>query len=166
MEVNSVDPNAVELVNKFLEKNEPPKQDANQNLINALEEAQSSGRRVWAQHSQTRCAPCFLFSRWIDDHRAVPEKDFVFLKVDDVRDKGSIEVARKITGGRNFGIPFVAIMDSKGEILIDSESPMGNFGFPSTFEDTPHLRKMILAGGTHLTERELDELMGSLLNNN
>jgi len=148
---------------EFISSNEPAAADARKKLDAALDEARKTGRVVWAQHSQTRCGPCFRLSRWIDEHRQILEKQFVFVKVDDVREENGIEVAKRVTGDRHFGIPFVAIMSPAGEVLIDGEGPLGNIGFPSDFESSQHLRKMISSSGNQIADSELDVLIKSLV---
>ena len=160
IEMKGVDTN--ERIAKFISRHEPPAKDAKKAFAAALAEAKQTGRVVWAQHSQTRCGPCYQLSRWIDKNRKVLEKDFVFFKVDDVRDKGGVEIARKITGNRHFGIPFVAILDSNGKVLIDGDGPLGNIGFPGSFENAMHFKKMVSQTGKRITSKELDQLVESL----
>ncbi len=56
------------------------------------------------------------------------------LKIDDFADENGIAVAKRITGGGRFGIPFLAIFDRDEMLVIDSDSPLGNIGFPSGYE--------------------------------
>jgi len=148
---------------QFIASYEPPSQDAKKEFAEALAEAKRTDRVVWAQHSQTRCGPCFKLSQWVDQHRSILEKNFVFVKIDDARDQGGSEIVKKITGDRRFGIPFVAIFDSEGKLLIDGNSPLGNFGFPNSIDSALHLRRMISKSGKRITESELDQLVNSLL---
>ena len=146
----------------FIRRHIPPKVDAQKKLDQALAEARSSGRKVWVQLGGTRCGPCFMLSRWLDDHRDVLEKDYVFVKVDGVRDENGIEISKRVTGDRNFGIPFVAIMDSDGKVLIDGNGPFGNVGFPSEFESVQHLRRMFRTTATNMTEQEYEAILETL----
>lgn len=163
IDLDCADPNSMTAAREFIAKNEPPAADALQKLNAALTEARNTGRVVWAQHSQTRCGPCFKLSRWIEKHYDVLDKQFVFVKIDDVRDKNGIEVLKRVNRERHFGIPFVAIMNPDGEILIDGEGPLGNIGFPTEFESIQHLRKMISETGQQITDSELDTLITSLM---
>ncbi len=163
LDLECSDPDAAVLAHDFIREHEPAAGDALQKLNAALSEARSTGRVVWVQHSQTRCGPCFRLSRWIEEHRAVLEKQFVFVKIDDVREANGIEVAKRVTGDRQFGIPFVAIMDPSGNVVMDWEGPLGNIGFPSSFEGSQHLRKLISETGDQISDEELDALIDSLL---
>ena len=90
------------------------------------------------------------------------EKEFVVLKIDDVRDLNGGEVAERITGGGHFGVPFHAIFAADGRLLIDSRGPGGNIGHPSGDAGKKHLRNMLLTETRHLTDAEIEQLVSSL----
>ena len=148
---------------EFIRKHAPPQADARAKWESAFAEAKRSGRRVWARIGQRYCAPCFRLSRWIDDNRELIERDYVLLKVDDVRDQHGVEIALRVTSQRkNFGVPFHAIYDDNAQLLIDSESPVGNIGNPSGFEGRKHMKKMLLETRKKLTEAEVQKIVDSL----
>ena len=147
---------------RLIAEHEPQAQNATKAFAAALAEAKRTNRVVWAQHSQTRCGPCYLLSRWIDQHRTILEKQFVFVKIDDVREQGGPEIVKQMTQGKHYGIPFVAIFDGEGKRLIDSDGPLGNFGFPSRFEEIVHLKAMITKTGQQISQSELNQLIESL----
>jgi hypothetical protein len=41
-----------------------------------------------------------MLSRWIDDQREILERDFILLKIDDVRDLNGQLIADRLTKGR------------------------------------------------------------------
>jgi hypothetical protein len=47
-------------------------------------------------------------------------------------------------------------------MLIDSEGPLGNIGYPTSVEGKKQLRKMLLASRRNLTDAEIDQLVESL----
>ena len=148
---------------EFLKAHAPVQVDAEAKWNAAFSEAADSGRKVWARIGQRYCGPCFRLSRWLDDNREQIERDYVLLKIDDVRDKHGIEIAKRIVNGREqFSLPFHAIFDSQGTLLIDSEGPTGNIGHPSSFEGRRHLKKMLLDTKARLTPTEIDELIATL----
>ena len=49
------------------------------------------------------------------------EKDFVLVKVDDVRDVNGREIAERLTRGRSVGVPFHAIFDPNEKKITDKE---------------------------------------------
>ncbi len=121
---------------------------------------QSLARRI----SQTRCAPCFALARWFDDHREILEKDYVFLKIDDVRDLNGIRLAGKLLGDFHLRIPFHFILDADGNQLINSVGPIGNIGDPQgSFEGTQHMLHMIRSTRKRITDEDLQVLRDSLM---
>ena len=84
------------------------------------------------------------------------------VKIDDARDQNGSRVAQRLTRGKHFGIPFHAIFDQDEKMVIDSEGPLGNIGYPTSVEGKKQLRKMLLASRRNLTDAEIDQLVESL----
>lgn len=150
---------------EFIHQFAPPQADAQVKWEAAVAEAKRSGRRVWAQIGQRYCGPCFQLSRWLDDNRVQIERDYVLLKIDDVRDAHGVDVAKRIVGNRKgSGVPFYAIFDANEQLLIDSEGPLGNIGFPSSFEGHRHLTRMLRETRRNLTEADIEQIVETLEN--
>jgi hypothetical protein len=149
---------AAEFVNQYA----PPQLDAEQKWKKAFDEAKKSDRKVWACIGGRYCGPCFRLARWQDDHRDMLAQDYVMLKIDDFHDQNGRQVAEHLTRGRQHGIPFHAIFDIDGEMLIDSAGPLGNIGHPSGYEGKKYLRKMLLETRQRLTDAAIDQLVDSL----
>jgi hypothetical protein len=164
LEVDTADAGAIGKVADFIHKHAPAQVDAEEKWNHAFAEAKRSNRRVWARISQRYCGPCFRMARWLDDQHQVLDKDYVMLKIDDYRDHNGKLVAERLTRGESHGIPFHAIFDSDGEMLIDSAGPLGNIGHPAGFEGTKHLRKMLLETRQRLTDSDIDQLVESVGN--
>ena len=154
---------ADERCERFIAKNAPPQVDALKKWDEAFAEAAETGQRVWAVEGGRYCGPCFLLSRWIDEHRAVLERDYVFFKVDALLDASGKEIAMRIRQSGS-GVPVHAIFDANQEMLADSQGPLGNIGMPSSFEGRRHLRRMLEATRRTLTDAELDAVVASLPN--
>lgn len=146
----------------FVETHLPPVVDARQKWEDAFELAKKTNRRVWIRVSQRYCGPCHLLNRWLDDHRELLEKEFVMLKIDDVRDLHGTEIAAEIMSGKQHGIPFFAFYNGDQEMIINSESRTGNIGFMSGYESKRHFRKMLEKGNRRLTNDEIEQLLTSL----
>jgi hypothetical protein len=142
-EVDTTSASASKEATAFVSKNIGPKQDALTKYDDALAEAKRTGKKVWIRLSQTRCAPCFNFSRWIDKNSSELEQGFVFVKIDNLLDTNGVAVTKKLLGDKHFGIPYHQILDGDGNLVIDSEGPLGNIGHPSSFEGINHLKKML-----------------------
>jgi hypothetical protein len=156
------DPASNQQILAFLKKHRGPTCDAREKLDSALQQARESNRKVWALVSGTRCGPCILLARWLDAHHDLLARDYVFVKIDAMRDTHGIEVTNEITGGKHQGIPFFAILDSNGNRLIDANGPLGNIGFPTEYEGKQYLRKMLEATAVAMSAAEIDELIQSL----
>ena len=135
----SPSPRAVNLINR----NALKKLDAIERYDAALAEAKRTRKRVWISISQTRCSPCFAFARWWDRNREKLEEGFVPLKIDDVRESNGAELVKKLIGDKQFGIPYHLIVESDGSLVVSSEGPLGNIGYPSSFEGISHLSTML-----------------------
>lgn len=145
----------------FLKKHALPKRNALTGLDEALAKAKKEGKNVIVKHSGTRCYPCILLSRWLDDHHELLDKDYLHFDFDASRDEGGFELAQK-TGADKEGIPYFVIMSAEGEILATSNSLIGNIGMPGGTEAKRHLRKMLTTTAKTLTEKEIDSLIATL----
>jgi len=162
IEFDSTDPEGPTLAAQFIRKHAPQQVDAKKKWDKAFAAAKQTDRKVWVRISQRYCGPCFLMARWLDDHKEILERDYVLLKIDDVRDLHGYEVAKRLTGGEHYGVPFHAIFDPNARMLINSESTIGNIGHPSGFEGKKHLRKMLAETRSKLTGEQIDEIVASL----
>lgn len=146
----------------FVDAHQPPKVDARKKWDEAFALAKQTNRRVWVRISQRYCHPCHLLNHWLDDNRATLEKEFVMLKIDDVRDLNGREMADEVTGKRMVGVPYFAFYSAEGQQLIDSRAPTGNIGFMSGYESKRHFRKMLSIVKQVLTDTEVNRLVNSL----
>ncbi|PAY19157.1 hypothetical protein CKO51_12410 [Rhodopirellula sp. SM50] len=156
------DDQSVSAADELIEQHAPDQQDAKLKWDKAFKSASETDRRVWIRTGQRYCGPCFRLSRWIDDHREVLEKDFVLVKIDDVRDRHGSEVAALLALGRRVGVPFHAIFDADGKRITDSYGPIGNIGFMSGVEGKRHFREMLQAACRNITPEEIETLIQSL----
>jgi beta-lactamase regulating signal transducer with metallopeptidase domain len=147
---------------EFLKQHAPAKRDARQLLSAAQAEARATGRRVWIIEGETRCGPCFRFSRWLDDHHTLLERDDVFVKLLVGCDDNARDVVESVKGRTGGGIPWFAITDPNGNVLATSDGPSGNIGFPSTQRDKDHFRQMLRHTAQKLTDADVDGLVQSL----
>lgn len=147
---------------RFVEKHSPPVIDAKQKWNEAFALAKKTNRRVWVRISQRYCEPCFQLNRWLDDHRTMLEKEFVLLKINNVRDLHGTELAEKITDGKPFGVPFFAFYDADRNKLIDSLGPTGNIGSITGYEGKRHFRRMLQKVQQTLSDAEIEQIVGNI----
>jgi thiol:disulfide interchange protein len=154
--------NAKDEAAKFVETHQPPMVDSLQKWNEAFALAKKTNRRVWVRISARYCGPCFLLNRWLDEHREVLEKEFVMLKIDNVRDENGQEVTDELTGGHLVGVPFFAFYAADEKMLVDSLGPTGNIGCISGYESKRHFRKMLEKVRQVLTTEDVDKIVSSL----
>jgi hypothetical protein len=162
IEIDVKDPAGPKRAAAFIREHAPAPVDAMQKWDEAFALARQSGRKVWVRISQRYCGPCFTLIRWLDDQKTLLSQDYVFLKIDDLRDLHGGKVAERLTGRERQGVPFHAIFSSDGTRLIASESAPGNIGHPDGFEGKRHIRKMLRATRTRLTDQQIDEIVNTL----
>jgi hypothetical protein len=147
---------------EFLKQHASARRDAHKLLSAAQEEARETGRRVWIIEGETRCGPCFRLARWLDDHHALLERDYVFVKLLVGCDDNAQDVVERLKGRKGGGIPWYVITDPNGNVLAASDGPSGNIGFPSTQRDKDHFRQMLRRTAQKLTDADVERLIQSL----
>ncbi len=161
-EFNPNDKDGAEKAAQFVKQYAPNNKDAQQKWEKAFAEAKRTNRKVWDRiQPEVLQSLFFAFAARMDDQKEVLDQDYVMLKIDNFKDANGIEVAKRLTKGRNFGIPFSGIFDANENLLCDSEGPTGNFGFPSSFEGVKHLKKMLTQTRIKMTDEQIDQLMES-----
>ena len=85
---------------------------------------------MWIVQGGPRCGPCFRLARWMDDHHATLEKDYVIVKVMDGVDEHVAEVIAELPRARTDGIPWYAITEPDGTVLATSEARWAISDFP------------------------------------
>ena len=153
---------AAEAAYAFIELHAPSRKDAEAKWNKAFQQAKEQNKFVWVRTGQRYCGPCFMLSRWIDDHREVLEKDFILLKIDDFGDLNGQTIAERLTRGRPVGVPFHAMFDANEKPVTDSYGPLGNIGFMSGLEGKRHFKKMLNAACSKITPQEIQVLLDSL----
>ncbi len=141
-----------------LDRHAPEPLDAHQLLNDAIAQAAKTNRRVIVQETATWCGPCHRLAQYLERHRAIWEKDYIWVRIDQ-RWHGSKEVMTPVRDGRGGGIPWYAILDATGNVLTTSNRPDGdNIGFPSDAEGVEHFISMITSTKQRLSEQDLTAL--------
>jgi hypothetical protein len=153
---------AVDIGVDFLKQNRPPTRNAVTLLAEARSEAKRSGRRVWVIEGGPRCGPCFRLARWIEDHHATLDKDYVIVKLMAGIDEHVTEVIAGLPIKDGDGIPWFAITEPDGTVLAISRGLLGNIGFPASVEEIRHFRQMHNRSVQRITPDEVDRLINSL----
>jgi len=151
----------VTIGSKLLTEHMPASRNAVAVLTEANETASSSGRRVWIIKGGPRCGPCFRLARWMADHKQTLEKDYIVVKLMNGIDEHIEEVINQLTETPH-GIPWYAITEPDGTVLITSDSPTGNIGMPGSSDARRHFRKMLTETAIRLSAKDIDRLIESL----
>ena len=152
---------AVDDCKTFVRELVPAQRSGREQLAAALDEAGKTNRNVWLILGGSRCGPCFLLARWIDDHRELLEKDFVILKLVGPVDEEVYDLYEEYCE-KPHGIPWTVMLKPDGSKIADSDGPLGNIGFPSDLEGRRHFRNMLRKGAKRATDEQLDALMQTL----
>jgi hypothetical protein len=145
----------------FLKKHAPPPRDPEALITAAREQARSSGRRVWILASNPRERNSFRLARWLEDHQALLDRDYVFVKLLEDRDAKIDEVSTTLQIV-NPSAPWFVITDERGQILARSDTPQGAIGFPVTAWQKRHFRTVLGKTSQKLKPADIDRLIQSL----
>jgi RNA polymerase sigma factor (sigma-70 family) len=153
----------------FLVKHKLPTRDAEKMLAEALQKAKAGNRRVFIITSASWCGPCRLLSRFLASWKKELEDHYVFVKLDISRDEHADAVRKRFQGDSDGGVPWYAILDADGMVLITSNAPAlkrrgkaMNIGFPSSTEGIEHFVKMLEQTAPRLTKDQLAQVRKAL----
>ncbi|QDV15498.1 Nickel uptake substrate-specific transmembrane region [Gimesia panareensis] len=149
---------------KFLKANQVPTLDARELLDTALQQAKQQNKRVIVQATATWCGPCRRLSLYLDRERKLWERDYIWIKMD-YRWTGAYKIMEKMRNGAQGGIPWWAILDADGKILVTSNNDKDedqNIGFPSSDSGRDHFRSMLTKTAIRLSSMEINQLVEAL----
>ncbi len=144
-----------------LSANAPEPLDARELLEQALANATESNRRVIVQETATWCGPCHKLADFLERHRNVWDKDYIWIRIDE-RWRGAEDVMNGIKEGYRGGIPWCAILDTQQNVLATSDGPDGNIGFPSEPAGIDHFINMLESTKQRMSDQDLNSLRVAL----
>jgi RNA polymerase sigma factor (sigma-70 family) len=149
-------------LNEFLTSHALPQLDAEKLLAEARRKAEREGKRVFLCETGAYCHPCRLLARFLDDHKAVFDPNYVIVEIDRTRFAHGEEVMKRLRHGPDQSVPWCAILDDKEHILANWDSKDGNIGFPTESKFIEHFLKALEATAPRINSVQLDELRRSL----
>ncbi len=145
----------------FAKQHALAKPDAKQLLAAGLARAKAEGKRVLVEVSGPYCSWCVKLGRYFEAHHEQLDKDYVIVTLDYRFAHGQdvISRLRSIEGG----IPWMAILDEDGKMLITSDDPkIGNIGYPGEASGRAQWERMLRATARHMTAADIQNLLDSL----
>jgi Protein of unknown function, DUF255 len=142
----------------FLKQHLPPMPDAQKRLADALVQARRENKHVLVEQSAAWCGWCHVLAKYLDKHRSLVEKDYVWITVDPRFAHGAA-VIKQLRPKAQGGIPWMVILDSDGKPLITSDGPEGNIGYPGEPSGVEHFEKMLRTTARHMSDAEIKILL-------
>ena len=114
-------------------------------LREGLARASSEDKRVFLTFGAPWCGWCHKLADWMakPEIASILDRDFVIVKVDIDRMTHGKEVMARVRPKPTGGIPWFAVLDSKGKPLGTSDGPQGNIGYPFKPEEIDHFMALI-----------------------
>lgn len=147
-------------VRNFLDRWKAAPLDAQEVLNAALARATEQDKRVFLHFGAPWCGWCHR----LDDFLALQEiatildRDFIDLKIDLDRMSGGKTVQAKFPKAGSGGIPWFAFLDAKGEVIVTSDGPNGNIGFPAKPDEINHFLAMLKKAARRIEPDEIEQI--------
>ena len=153
-----------EKVLAFLEEWAPPVAAAKDVEKAALARASSEDKRILLHFGAPWCGWCHRLEDFLNRDDIAPRiaKDFLDVKVDTDRMVGGNEMLNKYRKAEGGGIPWMVILDAKGQPLISSDGPHGNVGYPATADEIAHFMAMMKKSARNMDEADLAAIEAAL----
>jgi hypothetical protein len=148
------------LLLNFARLHSPVMPDAQQLFETALGHAKKDGKCVLLDESGAGCGWCIKLADYLSAHRATIDKAFVWVTLDR-RFKHGTEILDRYRTSESGGVPWTAILDSDGKLLITSDSPTGNIGYPGG-DGAGWWEKMLRSGTPKLSDADIQSLVDPL----
>ncbi len=129
----------------FLTKHQAKPLDANLLLQKAIAQGTMEKKLVFLHFGAPWCGWCHIMEDWMAEPevKAILGKVFVDLKVDTDRMIGGPELLETYCKKQG-GIPWFALFSPEnGSVVVNSDGPSGNIGFPSTDEEIEYFVSML-----------------------
>jgi len=140
----------------FLYKFKPKHLNAERVYRQALALAQKENKRVFLQFGAPWCGWCHRLEDFLAESQIakIMAQDYILVKIDLDRMAGAEAIDKRIRkqGG---GIPWHAILDAEGRVLITSDGPKGNIGYPVKPAEIAHFIHMIKETSRNITTEQI-----------
>jgi len=151
-----------EKVASFLQENMPVVPTAEMVLAEARGRAGVAGKAVLVCLSTPTCNWCRRLEAFLAAHADEFARDYVIAPIDIARMSEGREVARRLGIRSGSGVPWMAVVSPGGDVLITSEGPRGNIGYPIDAREIAHFVDMLKKTARHSTPEEIAKLEAAL----
>lgn len=156
----SDDPKALNrAITEFLSTSAPPLLDAEDLLANALDQARRQDKKVLLNETAQSWKGCGSLSRYLGEYQETLNQYFVVVRINRSRLKHGQEVMNRFRPDRSSGFPWIAILDSDGNRLTDSDGPeRKNFRYPRDVEGVDRFLQVLSSAAPSLSAEQLAQL--------
>jgi thioredoxin-related protein len=148
----------------FLNRYKPAPEDAKVVLEESLSRAAAADKRVFLHFGAPWCGWCHKLDEWLaqPEIAAILDRDLIIAQIDIDRMKAGKDVMMKYRASDSGGIPWYAILDSKGKSLATADGPNGNIGYPFKPNEIDHFLSTIKTTSRKIDAEQLEKLHRSL----
>lgn len=148
----------------FLAEHQAAYRKAADVLKEGLATAVKENKRVFLHFGAPWCGWCHKLEDWMarPDIAKLLATEFVDVKIDVDRTIGGKELDETFRESKDGGIPWFAFLDAEGKVLVTSDGPSGNIGFPVTDEEVAHFIDMLKDATRNLSAQDIDKIEQSL----
>ena len=137
--------------------------DAEQLLKRELARAESEKKSVLVYLTAEWCGWCHVLEEFLRQHEMVLRKDYVLVEID-LGTKHAEDVSKRLRKGRGGGVPWMGILDPKGNVLVTSDGPKGNIGYPGDPDGISHFAGMLKNTAKRLGPEQIARIEQALKN--
>nr|UXE45585.1 thiol:disulfide interchange protein DsbD [uncultured bacterium] len=132
-------------VKAFLDRWVAPKLSAEAVLKDGLAKASAEDKLVFLHFGAPWCGWCHRLDAFLakQEIAEILGRDFIDVKIDEDRMTGGKELDARFRKGASGGIPWIAFLDAKGNVLATSDGPDGNIGYPAKPDEIAHFANML-----------------------
>lgn len=118
-----------------------------------------AGKSGWVEFRADWCGWCKKMESFFRESDAAPvlAKYYSVITIDTEKNQGADELAKSLGApkGVDGGIPWFAVVDKSAKVLMTSEGPKGNIGYPDTDVEVAHFMKIMKLAGMSADEQQL-----------
>lgn len=147
-------------VQEFLARWKTDPLDADKVLEKALNQASEQDKRILLHFGAPWCGWCHRLDDFLarEDIAKILGADYLDLKIDLDRMTGAKAIQKRFRPDESGGIPWIAILDAKGQVLVTSDGPQGNIGHPARPEEIAHFLEMLKKTARKLEPAQIEQI--------